>query len=283
MSCACGLAREFQFSYRLHVRTSGYRSRSGRIPYVHPALCNQNELLASNMNTDPTQDDTLFYLAWKHIGPQPHETRNRTIWRRTSSLRNPPVFKEAFQLRSLSPVYLWSPGTLRPTTSVDRQHLRPYKVSSVYWCPDHGTYLTVPYDCTTENVHDRARNDELDNWERLKFGHGAINGRCVSVLGHRYGSDVLAAGGPANWMPELIPSIHNRYESPAIPGARGPSYLTGDISILMGLAALSTTPERVVPTIATSFRPEGTTTWRPHRRFADASKIPAIRTQISHD
>jgi hypothetical protein len=216
---------------------------------------------------------TPFYILWKPLVTLPEHTERPRCYRRTS-LCSPPVIKEAFQQQISQPIiYKWTPGSLVPASPQDLPYLEEYKTSSVCWRPDHQTYLTVPYDCTEYSVTDKARDDPLDHWERLKFNHEAIEGRCVSVVGHYNGNEVLAAAGPRNWLGELIPPAHQRHDEPAVPNTAGTSYLAGDISIIMALAALSNTPDLVRWTIANSFRPPNELTWVPHGQM-DRSGSP---------
>lgn len=220
--------------------------------------------VSTKMTTDALAIYTPFYLLWKPLMALPQHTE-RPRWYRRTSLCSPPVTKEAFQQQSSQPfIYRWTPGSLDQASAEDLPYLEEYKTSSVVWRPDHQTYLTVPYDCTQNSVTDMERHDPLDHWERLKFNHEVIDGRCVSVVGHRNGNDVLAATGPHNWLGELVPPAHQRHDEPDLPNTVGPSYLAGDISIIMALAALSTTPNLVRWTIANSFRPRNELTWVPH-------------------
>lgn len=230
------------------------------------------------MDTDPTSTYTPFFLAWKHIETDPHHPEPRRCYHDTS-FKNPPMTKEAFKPARRSPVHAWTPGRMEPVP--DSPNWQLYMASSVFWRPDHQTYLTVPYDCTHESVQEKARTDELQNWERIMFGHESINGRCVSVLGHRKTSHLLAAAGPSDWMPELVPYTHQRHEDPAFPATQGTSLLAGDISILMGLAALSTSPENTRQTIQTSFRTSDRHTWVPHGGNNIAGEINSLLSTIA--
>jgi hypothetical protein len=115
-------------------------------------------------------------------------------------------------------------------------------------------------------VKDRAEIDTLDHWETLKFNHESIDGRPLSVISHDAGNDTLAGGGPANWVGQLIPPIHQRYGEPSEPDTQGTSMLAGDISILLGLASLSAPASDTKQIIESSFRPPGHDKWVPHSK-----------------
>jgi hypothetical protein len=192
---------------------------------------------------------------------------------------------EYFETTPSSPVKAWSPGLVRPLDEQAKNHLSTLNTSSMIWCEDHQTYLTVPYDCSTINVLDRVKEDELDNWERLRFGHDVLalpNGnRSVSVVGHRYPNDDLAATGPSSWMPQLIPNAH-QCQKPVSSDTTGQSFLAGDLSILLGLIALSTTADRIRDTVKECFRPDpDSTEWRTHSHESFGSTM--IRIHVSAD
>jgi hypothetical protein len=228
---------------------------------IHRTEARKNEGSDSSadiFNQRPTTPH--FYISWKHVVTRPeYDERPRTPIRR--SCLNPPELKEAFLPSEPSPCYVWSPGRLSPISPSDKAYMEDYKVTSVFWCPDHQTYLTVPYDCTRYSVRHMVQNDPLQDWATLRFNHEAYKGRCVSVIGHCSPNHVLAASGSPSWIGELIPPIHQRHDEPAIPHAQGPSLLAGDISIIMALAAFSNRPELVKETTEWSFRPPN---WVPH-------------------
>jgi hypothetical protein len=184
---------------------------------------------------------------------------------------------DAYRFTPSTELYRWTPGVLQHPDQDTAQNLSTHRTSSIFWCRDHQTFLTVPYDCTVVNVADMAAVDELDNWERLKFFHETLGfyseNRAVSVVGHRYPEDKLAATGPTRWVPQLIPDAHQRNGDPAQLGINGTSLLAGDLSILLGLAALSTTPSTVPLTIQECFRPHPlNSNWVTHDRQSFGSR-----------
>lgn len=227
-----------------------------------------------------------FCFTYKHIMKRPNHTARPRYYRRTS-LSCPPVVANAFEASEFSETYTWAPGVLRRLNAEHAQNLTTHSTSSIFWCSDHRTFLTVPYDCTAISVEERAREDELDSWERLRFGHESLylnnQHRAVSVVGHRYPEDNLAAVGPPSWVPQLIPNPHQRNGSPAPQNASGTSLLAGDLSILLGLAALSTTPDTVPLTIQQSFRPTESFEWLMHNRESFGSMCLPIKMNLTAD
>jgi hypothetical protein len=220
----------------------------------------------------PSFSSVRFYVSWKHIAIH-HQPNRRQSYYRNTSLTKPPVTKDGFRVFLSSSIYSWTPGTLRPVSTLEEKQLRIYRTSSSVWCPDHQTYLTVPYDCTEINVRDKADVDPLDDWNRLKFGHESFNGRPLTVIGHLYPEEILAGTGPSSWIGELIPHVHQRHGEPAPLNTHGTSLLAGDLSILLGLAALSTTPDQTRNVIQTSFWPtKDTSGWVPHGTSTKHSK-----------
>ena len=221
------------------------------------------------MTANAHQSSQTFCIEWKPLIALPNCPPRRRHYRRTS-YDDPPDTKDAFKPFKDPVTYRWTPGSLVTVNNQEKSHLEVYKVCSVFWRPDHQTYLTVPYDCTEYSVSDRYKGEPLDTWETLRFGHEAIRGRCVSVVGHCNANDLLAAKGPSNWLGELIPPKHQRHEDPAIANTTGPSLLAGDISIIMAMAALSDSPSKIKETIERSFRPP---TWVRHGQWDRASKL----------
>ena len=224
------------------------------------------------MTANALPSSPTFYIEWKPLVALPQYTERRAHYRRPSC-HDPPDMKEVFGEIDNPVTYRWTPGSLVTVNDQEKSYLIDYKECSVFWRPEHGTYLTVPYDCTRYNVRDRRRRDFLDTWETLRFSHEAINGRCVSVVGHLRPNQLLAAKGPPNWLGELIPPVHQRHGEPAMPNTTGTSYLAGDISIIMALAALSNSSGMIKETIEWSFRPPNQQTWVAHRQWDRASKL----------
>jgi hypothetical protein len=222
-----------------------------------------------------------FSFTYKDIVERPNSPP-RPKYHRDTSLNTPQVIAGGFQIVQWSPTYAWTPEALYISEQEIAKSLATHCTSSIFWCSDHETFLTVPYDCTVTNVKDKAKEDELDNWERLKFSydklHSNFGNQCVSVVGHRYPENKLAAMGPVSWVPQLIPGEHQRWDPPAVLNTSGPTTLAGDLSIVLGLAALSAAVENVVETIQKCFRP-GTRNlkWMSHGRATPASTLPAAR------
>lgn len=124
--------------------------------------------------------------------------RTSSLFLHPSPMLTPPVLEQYSESFKRSRACVWYPGTLRELSQEEQEHLQEYKASSLYWCPDHATYLPVPYDYTTESVRNGVREGELDNSDRLKFDTQQVNGRCISVPGHKNDDELLAAREPLN-------------------------------------------------------------------------------------
>ena len=110
-------------------------------------------------------------------------------------------------------------------------------------------------------------------WRRLMFNHIDHDSTAVSVIGFDLEHNVLASQGSSNWMPELLPQTYNHNQDIV----HGCSYmaprtgLAGDLSVLLGMAALSVRPSitpngnmfaPILRTLERSFTPP---VWREHK------------------
>jgi hypothetical protein len=204
-----------------------------------------------------------FWVSWKHITIH-HQTEDRPSYYRYTTLGTPPVTTAGFEVVKQSPIFQWTPGLLIPTPPAQEETLRIHGTSSLVWCPDHRTYLVVPFDCTKINVSDRVEANEEDNWDRLKLIHESFHGNPLNVISHHYPDIVLAGPGPSESLRELIP--HGGPASHAYSSdTSGTPLLAGDLSLLLGLTALSTTPDQTKNVIESSFWPRWDTSgWIPY-------------------
>ena len=143
--------------------------------------------------------------------------------------------------------------------------------STIYRCatiftqkPDTDHLYSVRCNATEHDV----RNYE-GGWRVLSFDHnpkpGTVNGTYSSVayVGlERH----LAAPAPAQWMGQLIPRDYEYAEVDDVDGTLIPpnrvfAGLTGDLALLLGLAAFSAPPNSQRAVLTTSVLPGG---WHPH-------------------
>jgi hypothetical protein len=211
-----------------------------------------------------------FFYSLKLI--KPNEAVDRRLFKPPNSLWLPPDQKDGFTVSEDGGWYRWSPGNVQAVPPSERPMIRPFSTVSLIWCPDQQAFLQVPYDCTERNVAETYKDGAIHvDWEGLSFHHQTDSeGRCIARLGYKYEKNQLAAYGSETWMPQLLPE---RYQCPEIPEYPGFCHLAGELSILVGLAALSTTSSNLMHwVIGNCFHSGSTPTWRPHNKPKGPSK-----------
>jgi len=165
----------------------------------------------------------------------------------------PPSSTDQFNVQHATPFTIWDPGTgdrspsLRTASSQDLKDYRPFRTSSLFWCPDRQAYLHVPLDCTAITL---VNTDHV--WRRLTFRHCEIPDRShIAILGYSLSRFSLPMRGPGHWFEQLLPLAYQ----PAAGGNRQ-CELAGDLSILVGLVAFSAAPAYVLHAVKASFRPD---------------------------
>ena len=208
-----------------------------------------------------------FRFTIKEIEPC-YDVQERLIYSPQNPYWIPPTIPDAIRTTDDLGVYQWRPGQVERVDPAVIEGLDPCSASSMFWCEDldRKTYLHTPYDCTKRSVEQTAaERDQRYHWRRLTFHNTTTSqGVPLSLVGHHYGEDKIAASGAAAWMPELLPETFMRKAS-----LRNPQEcrLAGDVSMLLSLMALSTHPSTVIQTIRQSFRPDTPLqTWRHHGR-----------------
>jgi hypothetical protein len=193
----------------------------------------------------------------------------------------PPNQMNGFTVLDRGEWFQWSPGRVQRVPPNEIPTIRPFSTVSLIWCPDWQAFFQVPYDCTEKNVAEVYSDDGIPlEWKGLSFHHKInTNGHCISMLGYKYEKNELAARSSETWMPQLLPQ---RYQCPGNPEYPGSCHLAGELSILVGLAAFSTTPEWMHWVIMNCFHNGPTPAWRPHGKPEGPSKSHTQTIRI-HD
>ena len=213
-----------------------------------------------------------FCFSIKPIKPDygiqpPHVTLgSNPVW-------EPPTVHGAFTATAVAPWYYWYNGTVSEVPPQNRAHIQVHRTTSMFWCYDRQAFVHVPYDCTAVDVKD-AMGGLQGNvplpWNKITFHNKIINNRCVSLLGYGYERDELGAPGSPSWMPELLPQ---RYQYQGTSATLGRCQLAGDLSIILGLAAFSMSPQATAKSIGESLRRTASgTEWTPHGGQGQGSK-----------
>ena len=172
-------------------------------------------------------------------------------------------------------IYLWtgighcSPVNQNPTSP----NAEPYLTSTIFCCDYCSSYNTLGFDCTTRNVIAQEGDDPQHNWIPLQFAYETDRGdHCIACVGHAYGSattvanpsGAIGARGPPNWFDQQVPLLprHCDFEGPGPSRYTGSCQLTGQLSMIIGLIAQTTSAENLSHAVAHSFRPRQQ--WRSH-------------------
>jgi hypothetical protein len=158
----------------------------------------------------------------------------------------------------------WMRWTSTGMEQVANPGLAPdFRVSSLFYCSENGFFYGVPFDCRRQSV----QSDRLitgRGWRRLMFKY-TDDDPPISVIGFDTEYHVLAARGSISWMPQLIPASYNHNQAQLHGVIADRTGLGGDLSILLGMAALSCAPIRdpreILRVIGSCFRPSQ---WRRH-------------------
>ena len=205
-----------------------------------------------------------FALCIKHVEYQDSHHRTPSppqgpdfFWR--------PSISGRFAIQDTSDWWIWDPGLhqpyhhlqrLRPLTEDEINTYRPYKSCTMVWAPERQHYLHIPVDCTAP-----GQSPDAHVWKRLSFGYDEHPHRAhIAVIGHHRDHPWLRVPAPRHWFPQLLPVAYQSQED--ITQRCG---LAGELSILVGLIAFSTTPQGFLGALDQSFRPDLTSTvFRPH-------------------
>jgi hypothetical protein len=154
----------------------------------------------------------------------------------------PPTKREAFTAIADTNWHYWYEGTVHNVPIPNREHIKPYRTSSIFWSHERQAFLQIPCDCTEIDEEEAMGGHNQDvpvTWSRISF-HNEIRGnRCLSLIGYGHEMNSLGARGSPSWMPELLPDVY-QYQGAQ---QKETCQLAGDLSVLLGLAAFSITPQ----------------------------------------
>jgi hypothetical protein len=228
-----------------------------------------------NSTTAHMTPSLSFFYSLKLIKPKEAVEHRRT--EPPDCLWLPSVRKDAFTASEDGDWRQWSPGSVQAVPPNERSTIRLFSTVSLIWCPDRQAFLQVPFDCTKRNAAEVYNGIPVD-WEGLSFHHQPDSeGRCISRLGYKYERNQLAACGSETWLPQLLPE---RYQCPERPEYSGSCHLAGELSILVGLAGLSTTPDWMHWAIRNCFHSGSLPTWKPHNKPREPGKSPTHTIRI---
>ena len=124
-----------------------------------------------------------------------------------------------------STMFKWRPLAGRPIsrcTPTKEQFFYLYRVTTMFWANDSGTFLQVPFDCTLQDVENPMQDDsEFEDdttsllrqsgatWRRLRFHNHPPEHSTISCVRYE-GANFLARDIPSRWKGTLMPSVHEQ-------------------------------------------------------------------------
>ncbi|EXJ60979.1 hypothetical protein A1O7_05132 [Cladophialophora yegresii CBS 114405] len=173
---------------------------------------------------------------------------------------SPPMSTSEFVKIDSSDWWTWDPGRWpqlyrypqfckTDTTGPGSELPTDYRSCTMFWSSERHGYIVVPVDCTGTNL-----GAEPYPWKRLSFGICASD-PATALVGYQKERYRLHMPGPNHWFEGLLPDVCKPEDCE---GAR--CTLTGDLSIVVGLLAFSSTPDHAVEAVHKSFRPILTST-----------------------
>jgi hypothetical protein len=212
-----------------------------------------------------------FCFSMKSIEPD-YEVQSRRVTPLPDSLWLPPTECKAFTAIADTNWHYWYEGTVYEVPIQKRKEIQLYSTSSIFWSHDRQAFLHIPCDCTEIDLKKAMGGDKKDvplRWGKISFHNETKHNQCLSLIGYGFEKNQLGAKGSSRWVPELLPEIY-QYQGTTQQGA---CHLAGDLSILLGLAAFSTSPQTPVKEIGAYLkRTAAGTEWASHGRVGEGSK-----------
>ncbi|KAK5058824.1 hypothetical protein LTR84_011088 [Exophiala bonariae] len=196
-----------------------------------------------------------------------HTNDQSKSWDKPMGVWLPPRRKNYYNKLNSTGWYVWDPGLvynysgmqsllepglnrLRRLNPNEQQRFRPYRAATMFWDPYAHNYVHVPLDCTEEDVDG---SESGFDWRRPGFSVcQAEGGHDIAVIGHSEEHQQLHLPGPGRWFEKLLPITLQPPEEPQSRQCK----LAGDLDILIGLIAFSTTFEYAPQAIDCLFRPD---------------------------
>lgn len=223
-------------------------------------------------------DQLQFLFRIDSIAPdydvQPEDRAGDLNWR-------PPSIRQAIKTNNTTHWYRWTASGIfyiGPIAGgID------HDVCSLFYNSESSQFLGVPFDCRIASVEDNIKKKDGVGWRRLMFRHRTITFKntChpLSIVRLVDKSHVLASRTNPYWMPQLLPSsFKNNDYGPLINGVELDTCLTGNLTLMIALAAFSAPEYYMIDAIRSCFKPpywglhqfgEDSECFHPFRRFLD--------------
>lgn len=182
----------------------------------------------------------------------------------------PPLRSSCYEGQESTGWYVWDPGQqtevpykhLRLASDKELRNRKPLRTGTMLWDRARQSYLYWPENCLEEDLKTSAIP-----YRRLGFTTCALPGRGNLVLvAHHGGGFKLPLLAPERFWERLLPGACKSNETtPPL------CTLAGDLAVLIGLIAFSTTPDKILQAISTTFRPNlNSTQYNANRRLKAA-------------
>jgi hypothetical protein len=207
----------------------------------------------------------------KSIKPN-YAVQPRRVTPPPDSLWLPPTERKAFTTIADTNWHYWYEGKVYDVPIHKHQQIQLYSTTSIFWSHHRQAFLQLPCDCTEIDLKKAMGGNNHDvplEWAKISFHNETTHNQCLSLIGYGFEKNELGAKGSPRWMPELLPDVY-QYQGTTQQGA---CHLAGDLSILLGLAAFSTSPQTPIKDVGAYLRHTAAgTEWATHGRVGEGSK-----------
>lgn len=166
----------------------------------------------------------------------------------------PPLRSACYDRRESTGWWVWDPGQqeeegyihLRRPSPEEMRNRESFRTGTMFWDRARQTYLYWPENCLEEDL----KTSSIP-YRRLGFAACPLAGRehLVLVAHHGRGFELPLLGPERFWNRLLPVACKSRRTTPPL------CTLAGDLAVIIGLIAFSTTPSNILKAISTTFRP----------------------------
>ena len=196
----------------------------------------------------PNSSDKVSFIAKVEL----IELNHGHSWGQTASGWTPPVTTKAFTHRGQERLFRWNDGNMESFNGQCPKANQGHSAATIFSQGQSRALLSVMCDAGAQSVTGAW------GWRPLGF-EAAPAVPTLSRVGHKFKNETLRSPGGQPWVGQLLPSCYHCPGSltnrPAITG------LTGELPILIALAALSTSASKINDVFTGSIRGHK---WKPH-------------------
>jgi len=203
----------------------------------------------------PHPDSIGFWYSIAQIRAlHPHESASAMpavpTWR-------PPRTKESFEVVSRAGWHRWSHGHVRSASPGEAAYIQPWKTTTLFWCKNLQAMFQVPYDCTKRDISGTTTRDGFPlEWEELSFDNSSCDQRHLSLVRYHEEGSELGARASLTLVPNFLPE---KYQNDTQRSQN--CGLAGDLATIVGMAAFSTSHDKIHVMMRDCFRGNGPNGW----------------------